>query len=217
MLAGLALAGLGCAKPAAAPASPPGGAPVVAVPAAPPAAPSTGHAQPAAKPPAPRPTSETVEFTTCARAKDSPTEEELELGDGLVRCALASGLVAQQDGSACFDVNRLLDSQGNSLFSSEMDAPKGTVFVPDQAYVIHRCQGSAYAVVQAGRLFPEGIGKATACHKKKLLRRTYLVQDVRNGRRYDDLSAEQSQRLLAQLGAATDCATTVSPSGAGVR
>jgi len=112
--------------------------------------------------------SEDVDFSTCQKAKTGPSAEEDD-GDGLIRCALASGMIAQQDGGACLDVNRLFDDKGESLFSSEMVAPpKGTVFIiPDPKFELRRCRGAPYAVIQGGDLFPEGTSIKNPCHKKK--------------------------------------------------
>jgi hypothetical protein len=144
-----------------------------------------------------------VDFSSCPTIEGEPSGE-----DGIVQCVLGSGLVARQDGSACFDVNRLLDDKGESLFTSEMIGPKGSVFVTDRKFELYRCQGGPYAVLQGGQLFPEGTSVASSCHKKKLLRRAYLVQDIRNNKRYDDISLDRAEELLAQIAKTTKCNTT---------
>ncbi len=147
--------------------------------------------------------SETVDFSSC------PTVDDDWHGEGgVVRCVLGSGLVAQQDGSACFDVNRLEDDKGESLFTSEMIEPRGTVFVTDGKFELHRCQGVPYAVLQGGQLFPEGVSASGHCHKKKRLRRTYLLQDIQNSKRYDDISLDRAKELLAQIARTTKCNPT---------
>ena len=147
--------------------------------------------------------SETVDFSSCPTVHDDSHGE-----GGVVRCVLGSGLVAQQDGSACFDVNRLEDDKGESLFTSEMIEPKGTVFVTDGKFELHRCQGVPYAVLQGGQLFPEGVSASSHCHKKKRLRRTYLLQDIQNSKRYDDISLDRAKELLAQIARTTKCNPT---------
>jgi hypothetical protein len=149
--------------------------------------------------------SEEVDFSTCQKAKASPSAEEDD-GDGLIRCALAAGMIAQQDGSACIDVNRLLDDKGESLFSSEMvTPPKGTVFVPDPKFELRRCQRAPYAVFQSGELFPEGTSVKNPCHKKKPLRHTYVVQDFQNNQRHEDVTLDRAKELLAEIARTTAC------------
>lgn len=148
---------------------------------------------------------EEVDFSTCSKAKVSAAAEEDD-GDGMIRCALASGMIAQQDGSACIDVNRLLDDKGESLFASEMVAPpRGTVFVPEPKFELRRCQRAPYAVLQGGELFPEGTSVKNPCHKKRLLRRTYVVQDFQNNQRHEDVTLDRAKALLTEIARNTAC------------
>jgi len=148
-------------------------------------------------------TSETVDLSSC------PTVQEDTYGEGgIVQCILGSGLVALQDGGACLDVNRLVDDRGESLFTSQTIEPKGTVFVPNNKFELYRCQGAPYAVLQGGQLFPEGTSLASSCHKKKRLRRTCLVQDIQNNKRYEDVSLDRARELLAQIARTTKCNPT---------
>ena len=141
----------------------------------------------------------------CTKAKVAASAEESD-GDGLIRCALAFGLIAQQDGSACMDVNRLFDNKGESLFSSEMEAPpKGMVFVPDPKFELRRCRGVPYAIIQSGELFPEGTSVKNPCHKKKALRSTCVVQDLANNRRHEDVTLERAKALVAEIAKSTAC------------
>jgi hypothetical protein len=148
---------------------------------------------------------ETVDFETCWAAKPNAMKEGEDQGDGLIRCPLSSGLVAEQGGSACFDVNRLVDDQDVELFTSQMQAPKGTVFVTDRRFVLYRCEGHPGAVLQAGKLYAEFTSAENPCHGAKPLRTTYLVQDIRNQQRFDDVSLKRAHELLAEIAKNTPC------------
>ena len=148
---------------------------------------------------------ETVEFSTCPAAKREGINDEEEQGDGLVECALSSGLIAQQGGPACFDVNRLLDTAGDVLFDSWLVGPKGMVFVVDTKFEVYRCQGHPFAVLQSGQFFTAEISNDSPCHGKKPLRRAYVVQDVLSKKRYDDVSLKRAQALLLQVARITKC------------
>jgi hypothetical protein len=147
---------------------------------------------------------ETVDFRTCKPEKPSAPAEE-EPGDDLMRCPLSSGLVAQQDGSACFDVNRLVDEHNEDLFTSELQAPKGTVFVTDRKFVLYRCEDHPVAVLQAGQLYAEFTSPQHPCHGAKPLRTTYLVEDIHNQKRFDDVSLKRAHELLAEIAKHTPC------------
>ena len=151
---------------------------------------------------------ETVDFATCRRSEADLAESEQEQGDGLIRCTLSPGLLAQQDGSACLDINRLRTDNEEDLFSSELITPQGTLFVPDRKFELYRCQGVPFAVLQSGQFFTDTTSAESPCHAKKPLRRAYLVQDIRNKKRYDDVTLKRSQTLLAQIERSTPCSAS---------
>jgi hypothetical protein len=141
-----------------------------------------------------------VNFPDCPVLQNNQPGE-----DGIARCALDSDLIAQQDSSACFNVNRLLNADGRSLFTSEMVPPPDSVFVTDDKFKLYSCRGRPIAVLQGGRLFPAGSTPGDPCHGKTLLRRAYLVKDIQSDRQHDDVSLERAETMIAQIIANSPC------------
>ena len=140
---------------------------------------------------------ETIDLATCQSPK--PDDEEEKLGDGLIRCSLSSGLIAEQNGSACFDVNRLLDAEQQPLFESEISAPDGNVFVVEPKFELYRCKGHPVVVLQGGQYFTEDTSVENPCHGKKALRQAYQLQDIANQRLYSDLPLSQARVLIDRI------------------
>lgn len=136
----------------------------------------------------------TVDLSKCPVLQNDQEGE-----DGIARCVLGSDLVAQQDYSACFSTNRLLYADGESLFTSEMIPPADSVFVTDDKFELYSCSGRPIAVLQGGRLFPEGPTVESPCYAKTLLRRAYFVKDIRNDRQYDDVSLARARTILSRI------------------
>ena len=147
---------------------------------------------------------ESIDLATCQSAKPN-TEEEEQGRDGLIRCSLASGLIAEQNGSACFDVNRLLDAEQQPLFESEISAPDGNVFVVEPKFELYRCKGHPVVVLQGGQYFTEDTSVENPCHGKKALRQAYQLQDIANQRLYSDLPLSQARVLIDRILRAAGC------------
>ena len=153
-------------------------------------------------------TRETVDLTKCQPAKPLTEKQEHEQEQGrdpLIECALSPGLVAQQNGSACFNVNRLLDAQGEALFESELFSPNHSVFVVDGKFELYRCEGRAIAVLQSGEYFAEDMGKNNACHGDTALRRAFSVADLLKKKRYDGLTLSDAKTSLMRIARSSSC------------
>jgi hypothetical protein len=140
---------------------------------------------------------ETIDLATCQSPK--PDDKEEEQGDGLIRCSLSSGLIAEQNGSACFDVNRLLDAEQQPLFESEISAPDGNVFVVETKFELYRCKGRPVIVLQGGQYFTQDTSVENPCHGKKALRQAYQLQDIANQRLHSDLPLSQARVLIDRI------------------
>ena len=107
---------------------------------------------------------ETIDFTRC----QSPHAETGQAGDtDSIRCSLSSELVAEQSGSACFDVNRLLDANNQPLFETPLIDEAGSAFVVEPKFELYRCRGRPVAVFQSGQYFENGPSADGPCHRKR--------------------------------------------------
>jgi hypothetical protein len=125
----------------------------------------------------------------------------------MLRCAVSSGLIAELTGSACFDVNRLLDENEHPLFESQPKDKQGIVFIVDRKFTLYRCCSRPIAVLQHGEYFSDELTPKNSCHGDRPLRQAYLVQDIPNGQQQDDLSLSQAKALIATIAEAAGCAS----------